>query len=322
MIELPLFPDTEWYLNEVKKLFVNGNRKKDIEYTYLKNIVDINNELEALGTIAKISSNPEKCALERLILAPFSELKEIVKLISNNSQSIFYEKEVDEDGKHNMKKVWKQLYDTYDRLIAKKLNIEMIKRYKIKCCPYCNENFIFSRGENAMAQLDHFYPRDKYPLFSLCLYNLVPSCYSCNHIKNNKSIGISPHDHSYDFSHFRFSYKPKSSNWINDYHDIDIQFVYDESDEDFSDSMKLNMEEMKINHAYKMHTDYVQEILKKAQIYSSERRSALMHDFPNLFNCDEEIIKTVFGECISNQDLLTRPLSKITKDILCELHLM
>ena len=40
----------------------------------------------------------------------------------------------------------------------------------------------------AMAQLDHFFPRDSFPIFAVSLYNLVPACSACNHIKTTKEM--------------------------------------------------------------------------------------------------------------------------------------
>lgn len=55
-------------------------------------------------------------------------------------------------------------------------------RYNI--CPYCQQSFSFTvqkfKGGAFRPTLDHYYPKGKYPYLALSLYNLVPSCYSCN----------------------------------------------------------------------------------------------------------------------------------------------
>lgn len=44
------------------------------------------------------------------------------------------------------------------------------------------------------ATLDHLIPQKPYGFFSLCLYNLAPSCYSCNSkFKNSSNFGIAKH---------------------------------------------------------------------------------------------------------------------------------
>ena len=47
-----------------------------------------------------------------------------------------------------------------------------------------------------------------------------------------------------------------------------------------------------------------------------------MQDFPDLFSSDEELIRTIFGNYIREEELLKRPLSKLTRDILEELGLI
>ena len=86
--------------------------------------------------------------------------------------------------------------------------------------------------------------------------------------------------------------------------------------------MEQNLETMGIISSYSTHTDYVQEILKKAQIYGKETRSNLLNDFPELFESDEELIKIIFSNYIEAQDLLKRPLSKLTCDLLTELKIL
>ena len=60
----------------------------------------------------------------------------------------------------------------------------------ISVCPYCNRQYIFSAekyegGWISSAQLDHFLPKSCNPLFSCSFFNLIPSCYCCNHGKSD-----------------------------------------------------------------------------------------------------------------------------------------
>ena len=36
----------------------------------------------------------------------------------------------------------------------------------IEVCPYCQRNYISSYGKKTIADLDHFYPKSLYPIFS------------------------------------------------------------------------------------------------------------------------------------------------------------
>lgn len=323
MIRLPKFNEEEWYLKEILELFVDGRyseeRKKAACEQIKSEIQELLNEIIEEDIF---SDKDEKNILRKLILAPFGDLKKIYLKIKELNYN-FYE-EIEENGtiKREMKPGWRRIYNVYDKLIAKKINIQLINKYGIKCCPYCNENYIYNRSTSAVAQLDHFYPRSEFPIFAVCLHNLVPVCSACNHIKLEKEIGVSPHDYSWDFSHLKISYKPKSAGWIDDEKELEIEFIYDDEDSAFKEEMNKNLKEMKIRKAYENHVDYVQEIIKKAQIYNKDNRSSLLLDFPELFESDDELVRVIFGNYINEQDLLKRPLSKLTRDLLEELHIL
>lgn len=84
----------------------------------------------------------------------------------------------------------------------------------------------------------------------------------------------------------------------------------------------MNLENMGIEHSYNMHSDYVQELLKKAQIYGPELRDNILRDFLDLFESDEELVRTIFSNYIEIDDLLKCPLAKMTRDLLKELGII
>ncbi|WP_313242143.1 hypothetical protein [Stutzerimonas nitrititolerans] len=59
----------------------------------------------------------------------------------------------------------------------------LCRKSKARICPYCNHAYAFtlqSVNGDFRPTLDHFYFKDEYPHLALTLYNLVPSCSSCN----------------------------------------------------------------------------------------------------------------------------------------------
>ena len=60
------------------------------------------------------------------------------------------------------------------------------RRIGLRTCPYCNVNYtrVSARGR-FRADLEHFFPKSKYPYLSVTLYNLFPSCHTCNKLKSN-----------------------------------------------------------------------------------------------------------------------------------------
>ncbi|SHO58728.1 hypothetical protein [Vibrio quintilis] len=73
-------------------------------------------------------------------------------------------------------------------------------------CPYCNANSVTiventndKGGEfRLLFDLDHFYPKSKYPYLALSFYNHIPSCKTCNTTyKGSKDFKISTHIHPF-----------------------------------------------------------------------------------------------------------------------------
>jgi hypothetical protein len=83
-------------------------------------------------------------------------------------------------------------------------------------CPYCQQAYAFTvkkaRGGAFRPTLDHYYPKGKYPYLALSLYNLVPSCYSCNSsLKTTKDFYRKKHLHPFsDAEAIEFAWDIKS----------------------------------------------------------------------------------------------------------------
>ena len=101
---------------------------------------------------------------------------------------------------------------------------EYVRLLDVRYCPYCNAETV----ETAMLperiqvpDIDHIFPKDKYPLLSLSLYNLIPACNRCNsRFKKAQDMlegwsvkhplpSLHPYVHD-TYKHIRFDYRPKS----------------------------------------------------------------------------------------------------------------
>lgn len=110
----------------------------------------------------------------------------------------------------------------YDDLADKHRHL-ILKTLDVSVCPYCNRQYITSyepskRKKNnidmiATADLDHFYPKAGFQLFSLSLYNFVPSCQICNsRMKLDKPIEILYPYNDFFNEEVRFEVVPKYKN--------------------------------------------------------------------------------------------------------------
>lgn len=116
----------------------------------------------------------------------------------------------------------------------------LIRQYmNIHVCPYCGGNSLTPRTQYNTAQLDHIFPKKEFSkkkfakkksskkeastnildakdpyinffaLLSISLFNLIPSCSTCNFIKGTKAIQISPYDERFSSEDCFFRYEVK-----------------------------------------------------------------------------------------------------------------
>ena len=218
--------------------------------------------------------------------------------------------------------------DYFFTLYSRLKKPEHIKKLDIKVCPYCNRNYIFNfqKGKdlNATAQLDHFFDKKTYPFLAVSVYNLIPSCSTCNQRKSAKQEDIFyPFLESFN-NHAKFEYKG-----IKNKEDSNGNFF----DEDrillelkpISEDEKVNthIEVFNLRNLYNEHKDIVSEILMKSEMYNESYIEELMKNYEGtLFKNEEDLLRLIFGGYISDEDLGRRPLSKLTKDILEQLEII
>ena len=256
-------------------------------------------------------------ALRELILAPYSKLKETKEYIEKNSLHIMQSEcfRTTTKGKKVRRSAYNQLNSDFKSIMKMRINKEEVRvriaknNGKLTVCPYCNRDYINSRGEDMSgAQIDHFYSYAKYPIFTLCLYNLVPSCGNCNRIKNDSDIEyISPWDQSVDWdSAVQFSCLPKS--------DEEYRVVITTKG-----SAKNNIDEMKIREAYSIHSVEVKELLEKHRFYCESQKEEMRTVMKNLPISEQDIKRAVFGPPITSDMIKKKSLGRMTRDLHREL---
>ena len=88
------------------------------------------------------------------------------------------------------KKLSSMLIDGYEELssdIKKEFKRDFFRNVE-KRCPFCGQ-LLETSGKSASdvptADLDHFFPKHKYPQFALNPQNLIPTCMECNRIEKH-----------------------------------------------------------------------------------------------------------------------------------------
>ena len=257
----------------------------------------------------KLKSYPKEIDLEKLITLDYKELCGLKDFIDNNKDLT----ELTETQKD-------YFYTLYKRLKKP----EYIKDLDITVCPYCNRNYIFNFKKidslEATAQLDHFFDKSTYPYFSVTIFNLVPSCQTCNQRKSKKTDVIyHPFSESLN-DDVKFKLKLKDSKFYYDKNSLKIVTEVNKNKEKVVNS---HIETFNIQNLYNEHKDIVLELIQKAQIYNESYIDELYQKYEGtLFKNREDVLRHITGGYIEDKDINKRPLSKLIKDISEELDLI
>lgn len=219
----------------------------------------------------------------------------------------------------------------------------------IHTCHYCDMTYInyFQYEEitkngrkkciRTQFDLDHVLDKGRCPLVALSLYNLVPSCPTCNgpHIKGKRMMDVtlsqrqklSPTSHLYDFDNqVKFWIRPKSDiipntgflKHMDDYeiefdtlsdtdYDQEIKFLYLKERYNYHKCEALRLADLKIKYT-------PSKIKEMAKIICNTGKEEQNEPTPFTTMITEHIRRDIFGLDFSNEH--HRAFHKLRKDIL------
>lgn len=209
--------------------------------------------------------------------------------------------------------------------------LPMLKEIGIKACVYCNalltvvleqtykqgkrRKKIMDKPIKANLELDHFYPKSKYPFLCTSFYNLYPTCSNCNRAKHNKDSKFQLYTDDNEVEVFKFSIEEDSiiKYWKNkNLDDIKIQF---DALSDNDGLLENHNELFCIPQIYDTQKDLAEELIHKAFVYNNSYKEDLIRNFHELFP-DKTIIKRlILGNYDKPVEIHKRPMAKFTCDI-------
>ena len=199
---------------------------------------------------------------------------------------------------------YKKKYSVYteEREKGKKNNIELSKALRLTVCPYCNRGFINNRGDRESGrQFDHFFSKDETPYFALSLYNLVPSCSTCNHTKSTLEMKCCPFDKDIEI-------------------DRKLKFIVDLI------SGKITVKEtvpdvkiLKLDEAYEIHSVDVKRLFDAEKKYCQEYRNNLLKKIDpkeHFLFSEQRFDQMIFGDAVylDHTKYRNEPLSYLKYD--------
>lgn len=280
-------------VNRLYHLLLNVQTGQRNKLEYVKNIRAINK-----WCLKNISVKGRKYSFPDVIQADYGEIVEIVN--EYNSRQTKIPKEY---KRFIIETLYKQRFPRQ----------EFVEELQVTVCPYCNRNFVNSTYKRTMCDLDHFYDKETYPILAVSFHNLVPVCHACNHAKARKAISYSPHNMNFNTDDLlSFDYFVTGMDYLSDNKQIGIEI-------DCTGAFQSNVKELKLREVYQIHSDIVQECIKKAIMFNPEYLTNLFNTYNGLFESEEELYRIVFGNYMEESSYGKRPLSKLTKDILSKL---
>lgn len=294
----------------------------------------------------------------RFILNNFKDiiLGDIKKLTNLKNIYIYLVRSIpNEDVRKKLKEDLKIFHEEYKYFYkSAKWNAYLYqKALGINICPYCATQFIFiyqSDKGNTRGTLDHFIDKGKYPIFSISINNLIPSCKVCNSdFKGQKEASITnnytPFEGDNILKYMCFKKEPihcqdeeiSPSTVIDikkeikreleeeiDYvsmflgmnEDFNIRVDYGNAPKEIASKIKGNIELFHIEEIYNAyHKSYIQDVIKKAAIYNHTYRTQLLNSFGNFFHSEDELRTSIMPPV---EDDKKNILGKLTRDIIYE----
>lgn len=167
---------------------------------------------------------------------------------------------------------------------------KFVKNLGITVCPYCDDEYLqtvkIDDKLHRTSEIDHFFPKSKYPALAMCYYNLVPSGQNCNGLKLENELGMSPYESKIEDMTFLYPDIPVGAA-LESIAPADCKVSFHARN-----GMIHNVASLGLEQRYERHAPEVHRLLKNLQLYSEEKIDELVRLG---FGSREEIISSNFG---------------------------
>lgn len=321
--------------SELQRIITIIEKRYYISKGRLRNIID-NRSKEADGR------KPEQVIKENLL--KYSRGKHLYRHLPSTVYNSIHEFDAEANKLIDKWKDYRKILDTifdYGKFSEGKLSwsaYELVSHLGVSVCPYCNRSYVTTlvkekKGDKqTRAELDHYYPKSRYPYLALSFNNLIPSCSVCNgSLKGTVDFyeedAIYPYEEEFlNVASFKTDF---NDNTPYDYRyllgiskEFKIIFEIDTADKELEKRVEKAIKSFALDRLYNTHQDYVKDLIRNAIVNNNSRIDEIYGKFPDIFNSREEVMQSVFLNYMSEEDLGKRPLSKLTQDICKELGLL
>ena len=207
--------------------------------------------------------------------------------------------------------------------------IPYIKIIGTKSCVYCNAQLAIvtdNEGDKMIArlELDHYFPKSKYPFLCTSFFNLYPTCGCCNRLKGSKPLAFQLYTENIEdeVNPFYFHLDDESiTNYLEDYDDEKLEIHFTSKGDE--NTLALNHDKLLgIKGIYNTQKDVAAELIYKKQIYTDSYKDELVSKYPALFPDIAILNRLIIGNYDKVEEINKRPLAKFTQDIAKQLKLI
>jgi hypothetical protein len=329
----------------MKRIYID-KRIIDVAEEYAKKLFskkrsDFKKPLEELDILEKhlrtnYSSNQQHANYIKAIIDNYSELKKIQPQDFDNYQEKFFNNLTENDLKIKFsipsdQTKQKQFYELIvDAMRYDAARIEFYKYVRdklgIKACVYCNAQLAATVVEdngtfNGMYELDHFYPKSKYPYLCTSFFNLQPCCANCNKSKSHNEAKFCLYTNDYSKIYpFEFLLDKKSLvKYMLNQNCEELKINFASSEVGLKDDQEKHFH---ISKLYETQTDLAEEIIWRSKIYSESYQETLKKSFAKLSLKQSDFKRFIIGNYYKQEDIHKRPMSKLVQDIARQLKLI
>lgn len=186
-----------------------------------------------------------------------------------------------------------------------------IKNIGITVCPYCDEEYLDvvadrGRGMKRTLEIDHFFPKSKFPALAMCFFNLVPSGQNCNGLKLEAPLGMNPYEQDIEACTRLYPDLPVGINMeCMTADDCVIKFHPKKG-------MALNVDQLFLEERYERHKGKAYDYMTAAQQYNAEKIEEMIR--MGFFKDRDDAEHRLFDIPLPG-DRTQYPLTKLRKDI-------
>ena len=224
-------------------------------------------------------------------------------------------------GKEYKKKYWELIVDAmhYEKYV-RPIMVPLIEALGIRTCVYCNLQYALTIDHSqGLFELDHRYPKSKYPYLCTTFNNLQPSCPTCNHGKKDDTADFGLYtDNPAELHPFHLLTTPQlylQKRRLNVKY-INIRLVASKPMDAAMCQLAASHEsDFQINSTYAVVKDVAEETIWRCKAFDDTYKKLFLKKFPELYSKDA-LHRFAFGVYSDDNNVHQRPLTKLKRDIM------